>query len=182
MKPKNIMYVDTPGLITYEKEIEVTDGEPTFVSFIADQPPRIYGSHRSKVWQVMRCYARYSHSGSWEHITPENSAYFFCHFYDIPIKDGKCLLYKRVRRDYTDYFSGKYSYAIGSIVTALDWDCNPLIVCGRALHLAPTIDLSAQWNEDGRLLLCEVDLKDMSVFPYNISQVRCRSVLVLQEE
>lgn len=72
-------------------------------------------------------------------------------------------------------------YSIGSIVIAHDWIQNSRIVCGNALHLAPTKELSEQWNEGGRLLKCSVFVSDMCVFPYNISQIRCRSVAVLHE-
>ena len=172
---KEILFIESRGLITYSKEIIIGDGERVFTSFIGKQPANTIVSPTAKVWEVIRCGARYHHDGKCENITKENAVAFFCDFYDLEIKSGDIVeLWKRVRDDFTDFFSGTYEYLPGEKVTATDWIPNDRIVCGNGLHLAPTKELSELWNEGGRLLKCEVARKDMCIFPYNITQVRCR--------
>jgi hypothetical protein len=167
-------------IITLTPEIIVEDGERVFTSFIGKSPANLVVNKNAKVWEVIRCGARYHHNGICEDINAQNSAIFFCDFYDLPVRQNTwCKLYKRVKDDFSDYFSGTYKYYPGETVTALDWVSNERIVCGNALHLSATREQSLQWNEGGKLLKCEVNLRDMCVFPYNITQVRCREVQVL---
>ncbi len=168
--------------------IHVRGTSRIFTSFIGSTPATVivHGTE-AKVWEVKRCGAVYHHHGRCEDINPQNSALFFCDFYSVPTEDGvselrrRVQLLKRVNEQFHDYYSGKYDYSPGKTVTAADWVPIDRIVCGNALHLCATIPQSKQWNEGGRLVRCSVALKDLCVFPYNISQVRCRQVDVIEE-
>lgn len=181
MKIIEIIYIDDPTLITHQTHIMVHKGQNAVVSFIGNKPGNIHFHPDSKVWNVCRCYAEYIRNGVIERVTRENSARLFCDFYGLNVNNGICHLYKRVRSDYRDYFSGEYDYSPGNVVTAIDWIDNERIVCGNALHLCATIRQSSQWNEGGKLLLCSVRTSDMCVFPYRINQVRCREVVVIED-
>ena len=178
---KEILFIDQSVISpTTNSEIEIEADSRAFVSFIGKSPAKlIIKGNNIKVWEVIRCGARYHHDGICEAVTKENATHFYCDFYDITIKaNGYIDLYKRVKDDFTDYFSGTYKYLPGTKVTALDWIANDRIVCGNGLHLCATKEQSEQWNEGGRLLKCEVRFEDICIFPYNISQVRCREVCV----
>ena len=86
------------------------------------------------------------------------------------------VLYKSVRDDLTDFYSGKIKYE--GVVECPDWDPNSERECGGGLHLSPTPDLARDYNI-GKLLRCEVMPEDISVYPYNITKVRCRKVKVI---
>ena len=176
---KNILFIQSQELITYNNKIIVNDGERVFTSFIGQQPAKLIIGINARVWEVIRCGARYHHDGISEDITKDNASLFFCDFHGLQVRNGYCYLYKRVRDDFTDFFSGIYKYLPGTTVTADDWIPNERIVCGNALHLSATKELSEQWNEGGHVLKCLVALENMCVFPYNISQIRCRTVRVL---
>lgn len=183
---KNLKFylsVDDSNICVKQNEkIIVPDNTRAFTSFIGKSPPELVISETAKVWEVVRCGAVYHHNGIKEVVTKLNSAKLFCDFYDLEIKkDGNyecCNLYKYVNDDLTDYFSGKLKYVPGTDVYAYDWLDNERIVCGNALHLVAQKKQAEQWNEGGRLLKCTVRLNDMCVFPYNISQVRCKMVYV----
>lgn len=152
-----------------------------FVSFIGKVPVTGKFPKAAHVWQTARCSAFYHHNGKSIEVTLENSVELFCKFHGIEVKNGGCELFKSTRMDFKDFYTGNYDYRPGKTVQAVDWiDC-PKILCGNALHLAPTLEIAKQWNEDGRIFKCKVKLKDMNVNPYNVSQVRCKSVDVPHE-
>ncbi len=162
--------------------IYVAGTSHVFTSFIGYAPAElIVHDNEAKVWEVKRCSAKYHHHGECEAITPGNAARFFCDFYELPVKDGSCELLKRTDTRYRDYYSGEYDYSPGRTVTATDWAPIERIVCGNALHLCARMSQSKQWHKEGRLLRCRVALEDMCIFPYNICQVRCRQVYVVEE-
>jgi hypothetical protein len=90
--------------------------------------------------------------------------------------DGRILLYKSVKEDLTDFFSGRIKYE--GIVRCPDWDPNPNRECGGGLHLSPTPEL-ALWHNEGKILQCLVRPDDFVVYPTNIKKVRCREVEVI---
>jgi hypothetical protein len=181
MKIHEVLFIESKGItVTTEDTLIVNEGR-LFLTFIGKNPLIPVVNKRAKVWAVVRCGARYYHDGTYEEINKENSSRLFCDFYNLLIQNGCCELYKRVKDNYTDFFSGTYTYFPETVVTAADWIANERIVCGNALHLSATKEQSEQWNEGGRLLKCRVKLEDMCVLPYNILQVRCREVFVLKE-
>jgi len=92
--------------------------------------------------------------------------------------DGRILLYKSVKEDLTDFFSGGIKYE--GIVRCPDWDPNPNRECGGGLHLSPTPEL-ALWHNKGKILQCLVRPGDFVVYPHDIKKVRCREVEVINE-
>jgi hypothetical protein len=178
---RSIFAIDDTTELTGMGEFETVDGA-TFITFLGRTPPPVLVAYGAMLWRVLRCGAELHIGLNVQTITEENSARLFCLFHGLDVTDnGTTILYKRVRDDFTDYFSGSLRYEVGRSVTAPDWVANPRIVAGNALHLAPSLELSRQWNEGGRLLKCRVALSDMCVCPYNPTQVRCRRVDVLEE-
>ncbi len=179
---RTILYADENEEITTNNLITIKEGV-VFTSFIGEKPATLLVSPEAKVWEVVRCAAYYHHNGIREQVVRENAVDCFLSFFGIPVVDGFCTLYKRVKSDFTDYYTGNYKYLPGTVVTAADWIDNDRITCGYGLHLHPTLELSKMWNEGNgsRLLLCKVAIEDMSIFPYKIVQVRCRQIEVLRE-
>jgi len=179
---KSILYMDENEVVTKDRVIEIQEGQ-VFTSFIGKEPATLKVSPEAKVWEVVRCAAYYHHDGIREQVVRENAVNCFLNFFGIPVVDGFCTLYKRVKSNFIDYYTGDYLYLPGMVVTAADWIDNDRITCGYGLHLHPTLELSRIWNEGNgsRLLLCKVAIEDMSIFPYKIVQVRCRQIEVLRE-
>jgi hypothetical protein len=179
---RSILYVDQNEEITKEEVIEIKEGV-VFTSFIGKKPATLIVNPEARVWEVVRCSAYYHHDGIRDEVNKENILECFFGFFGIPTTKGFCTLYKRVKADFSDYYTGSYKYHPGATVTADDWIANDRITCGYGLHLAPTIELSRMWNEGAgsRLLLCRVAINDISIFPYRIVQVRCRQVFVEKE-
>jgi hypothetical protein len=179
---KSILYINKDEEVTREKNIEIKEGR-VFTSFVGKESATLIVSPKAKVWEVVRCSAFYHCDGIRKEVFRENAIDCFLDFFDIPVVEGYCYLYKRVKSNYSDYYTGEYRYFPGTVVTALDWIDNDRITCGYGLHLAPTLELSKIWNEGGgsRLLICRVAIKDISIFIYRIVQVRCREVEVISE-
>jgi hypothetical protein len=95
--------------------------------------------------------------------------------------DSAMALYKIVKDDYTDFYTGKIKYAIGKKVKCPDWNPDPTIQCGGGLHLSPTVDTAKGYNQPGKILKCEVNLADIVVYGPDITKVRCSAVKVLEE-
>jgi hypothetical protein len=179
---RSILYIDKKEEVTNDEIIEIKEGT-VYTSFIGKKPASLIVSPEAKVWEVIRCSAYYHHGGIKEEVSKENILRCFLDFFEIPVVNGCCFLYKRVKNDFSDYYTGTYKYYPGSTVTASDWIENDRIICGYGLHLAPTLELSKMWNEGNgsRLLLCKVAASDISIFPYRIVQARCRQVSVEKE-
>jgi hypothetical protein len=92
---------------------------------------------------------------------------------------GKMVLYKSVYpTNLCDFYTGEIKYE--GTVTCPDFDPNPERECGGGLHLSPTPELALSYNQ-GKVLKCEVALKDIVVYGRNIDKVRCRKVKVIGE-
>jgi hypothetical protein len=90
----------------------------------------------------------------------------------------KVKLYKSVKPNNTDFYTGKIKYE--GVVVCPDFDPDKNRDCGGGLHLSPTPELTQTFNK-GKILECKVDKKDIVVYPYNIQKVRCKKVKVLGE-
>jgi len=102
----------------------------------------------------------------------------FTEIYKENVTGKTMILYKSVQDNYTDFYSGKIKYE--GIVEAPDWNPDPAIQCGGGLHLSPTPELTQRYNV-GKVLKCEVAIKDIVVYGHDITKVRCRKVKVLEE-
>ena len=112
----------------------------------------------------------------------------FVKIYDVQ-KVSKCskkiILYKYVKHDYTDFYSGKIKYEVGKTVEAPDWNADNDIECGGGLHLSSSIEYCKQFNDskDGHALQCEVLITDIVVHPNPQSpfKIRCKKCYVAKE-
>ena len=91
------------------------------------------------------------------------------------------ILFKSVRPDNNkDFYTNTIEYKVGATVSCPDFDPSTDRECGGGLHLSPSPGLALSYNK-GRVLKCSVKLKDISVYPYNVTKVRCKKVTVLEE-
>ena len=88
------------------------------------------------------------------------------------------LLYKSVQKNGTDFYTGKIHYS--GIVQCPDWDNNKERQCGGGFHLSPTPELAQSYNI-GKIKKCLVKQKDIVVYPWDITKVRCREVEVIEK-
>jgi hypothetical protein len=103
----------------------------------------------------------------------------FIAIYKDQIKNGKIKLYKSVNPDtFCDFHTGKIKYE--GTVKPERWNPDKNIQCGDGLHLSPLPHLALNYNQ-GKLLVCEVDIKDFVVYPNDITKVRCSKVKVIGE-
>jgi len=81
--------------------------------------------------------------------------------YGVKTENNKLVLYKFVRKDYTDFFTRKIKYEIGTTVKCPDWDSNENKECGGGLHVSPSIKFCKRFNnsKDGHALKVLVEVR-----------------------
>jgi hypothetical protein len=90
---------------------------------------------------------------------------------------NKVILYKSVNpKTLRDFRTNSIKYE--GIVECPDFDPSKERECGGGLHLCAKPLQALSFNQ-GQLLKCEVDLKDIVVYSKNIEKVRCKKVKVL---
>ena len=105
----------------------------------------------------------------------------FCELYESQVKNKKLTLYKSVNPDtFCDFQTGKIKYEVGEEIICPDWNSAKTIQCGNGLHLSPTPAMALSYNQ-GKVLKCEVDIKDFVVYATDITKVRCKKVKVIEE-
>jgi hypothetical protein len=105
----------------------------------------------------------------------------FCDIYKANMVGKAAItLYKVTKDNFTDHHSGKIKYAPGATVDCPDWDSNKNRQCGGGLHLSPTVDTALRYHQ-GKVMKCEVKIKDIVVYGPDITKVRCRRVRVIEE-
>jgi hypothetical protein len=105
----------------------------------------------------------------------------FCDIYKQNMVGKTAItLYKTVKADFTDHYTGEITYAADTELTCLDWDPNPKRQCGGGLHLSPTPYLALSYHQ-GNIMKCEVKINDIVIYAPDITKVRCRMVKVLEE-
>ena len=106
----------------------------------------------------------------------------FIDIYDVKVKADKVTLFKSVKNNYTDHYTGKIKHVIGTIIKCPDWDPDINRECGGGFHLSPSIDWCKKFGP-GRYLKCEVNIKDIIVHPYPKYpyKIRCREFEILEE-
>ena len=96
-------------------------------------------------------------------------------------REGTITLYKSVNPDtLCDFKTGKIRYEVGKEVICPDWNPDKTVQCGNGLHLSPTPAMALSYNH-GKVLKCEVDIKDFVVYSKDITKVRCKKVKVIEE-
>ena len=99
----------------------------------------------------------------------------FVEYYELDAK--KVILYKSVDpKTLCDFRTGTIKYE--GIVECPDFDSSNKRECGGGLHLCAKPSQALSFNQ-GQLLKCEVDLKDIVVYSKSIEKVRCKKVKVL---
>jgi len=132
------------------------------VAIVRDCEPKIKTSGRSQVITTM---------------DTTHSKETFLEVYP-PDAEGYVTLYKSVKEDRTDFYTGRIKYE--GIVQCPDWDPSPRRECGGGLHLSPTPEMAMRYN-DGEILTCRVKIKDFVVYQRDISKVRCKLVEVIDK-
>ena len=101
----------------------------------------------------------------------------FVEYYDLEKTSNKVILYKSVNPEtLCDFRTNSIKYE--GIVECPDFNPSKKHECGGGLHLCAKPSQALSFNQ-GQLLKCEVDLKDIVVYSKNIEKVRCKKVKVL---
>jgi hypothetical protein len=106
--------------------------------------------------------------------------------HDIESADGKCKMYKVVRKEDGKYFSDwdrGFEYQIGETAVANGLDTDPEEDCGRGIHLAHkawALDYGRNWTNLAILEL-EVEVDGVIVPTYGSGKVRAAKAKVLRE-
>jgi len=87
-------------------------------------------------------------------------------------------LYKSVKADDTDFYTGKIHYEKGKEIICPDWDSKYNGECGQGFHLSPTFEMAQQYNV-GKCKSFWVHVNDFKVYPPNLTKVRAKKVLVI---
>src|SRR5271169_5962752 len=86
--------------------------------------------------------------------------------------------YKIVKDDYTDYYTGKTRYVVGEKLVHPDPDRSSDI-CSRGYHVSDQPWLAAKYNRIGRLLLVEVEAKN--ILAKDVDKMRVSELTVIKE-
>ena len=96
-------------------------------------------------------------------------------------KKGNIILYKSVNpKNNKDFQTGMIEYKIGETIICPDWINDNNIQCGNGLHLCKT-PLDAFSYNNGKLLKCEANIKDINIYADDVSKIRCKKVKVICE-
>ena len=92
-------------------------------------------------------------------------------------EDGCFLVFKRVRQDYKDVYTGKFDNSIGQVVK-MDRSAvvdDPNRTCSAGLHVCSIGYLSSGYGSSGRTIACKVNPRDVVSVPvdYKFAKIRC---------
>lgn len=115
-----------------------------------------------------------------------NSLYEFLEHGGIPINsNGNFLVYKKVRSDYMDIYSGKFDNSIGKVCSMPRFkvDEDPDRTCSHGLHVCSFDYLPHFGGGFDRVVICEVNPKDVVAIPkdYNNTKMRVCEYKVIGE-
>jgi len=90
------------------------------------------------------------------------------------------IMYKSVKDDDTDFWSGKIKYENGKVVECPDWHEDYENECGHGLHLSPQPWMTQRYNI-GKIKKCRVKVGDIKIHPTPLmpDKVRCKKVEVI---
>ena len=83
----------------------------------------------------------------------------------VKINKGLVLLYKSTRPDGSSYNTSTVKYVIGVETVAPDWDPDFKDECGKGLHLSPTIQQAASFDDSDCYFACSVKVEDIAPLP-----------------
>jgi hypothetical protein len=116
-----------------------------------------------------------------------NHLYKFLEVGGIPINDkGNILTYKKIRKDWTDIYTGTIDNSVGNIVSVPrnEVDEDPEQTCSYGLHVCsyeylPNFGIS----RGDRVVICEVEPNDVVAIPkdYNFTKMRVCKYKVIDE-
>jgi hypothetical protein len=115
---------------------------------------------------------------------------YFANFMDrtiTPINDeGNFILYKRVQDNYKSFYDGKTDNSIGSEprLTEKEADPNPANTCSSGMHCCTHEYLPHYHGGQGKVVICEVDPRDIIAFVDEGSQglkLRCLGYKIIGE-
>jgi len=104
----------------------------------------------------------------------------FLDFYKIkPSASGYITLYKVINKETNcDFYSGKIEYK--GLVKCPDWNGNVNIKCGKGLHSSATPEEASRYK-NGKIIKCKVNIKDIAIYPYDISKVRKKNNNIIKK-
>lgn len=116
------------------------------------------------------------------HIAVDDLYLFLTNHESVPItEDGAVLMYKKVRDDFTSYFTGKdgkhVDWSPGTVVTMDRADCDPDRdrTCSSGLHTCTRDYLPFFYGNEGRVILVKVFPEDITSIPAEYGHQKCRS-------
>lgn len=109
---------------------------------------------------------------------PDNDVDAYIQHWNLETDGNKVKMYKTVRDNDTDFYSGTIHYKDGETITCPDWDNNYYGECGKGIHLCPNLEEARKYNK-GKGKSFWVDKEDIRVYPRDLSKVRVRKVEVI---
>lgn len=117
-----------------------------------------------------------------DHTQEPSDPAAWCEWHDVPVTDGKAVLHKAVRDDWTTGSDYDYEpvYAPGAELEAPDWRDNNF--CGRGLHFSPrTWEARRYHPKSTRFVAVEVDVADLRPLPGFAPKAKAPRCRVLYE-
>lgn len=118
----------------------------------------------------------------------QEELYLFLKDAQLPITEDGCFMaYKRIRYDYKDIHSGKFSNHIGATVTMDRKECDTSrhSTCSTGLHFCslPYLANFSHHSDSDRVVIVKVNPKDVTAIPsdYNNEKGRCCKYTVVAE-
>lgn len=112
-----------------------------------------------------------------------NELYSWLEKYHLPLTpDGNWLGYKRITQDWKDCHTGKIDNRMGTVVsmTRNEVDDNWGTACSQGLHVG-ALSYVRGFNPDGRIVLVEVNPKDVVAFETSCDKLRVCEYRVVAE-
>lgn len=103
--------------------------------------------------------------------------YPFLNNHNIPFtKDGTFLAYKSIRSDWLDHHSGTIKNEVGKTIVMPRHKISddPQHACHQGLHVGALEYATNFGSSDRKIIICEVDPKDVVCVPYDCSQQKMR--------
>lgn len=171
------------GRFTFDTETEalLLDGKPT-TQFISSKVMELFHNGLD-ISPVLNFLNKLQENHSYRSV---QCLYGFLEANNIPLTpDGDFLTFKKVRKDYKDYYTGEMDNSIGSKPELERNQVNedPNITCSNGLHVCAEHYLNHYHGNEGRVMVCKVNPAEVVAVPhdYNNSKMRVRTYEVVSE-